>query len=64
MRELHSNGHKLDLAPGTYGELRESNDLLGDPKALEARMAEDGYWLLRGLIDRDRVLDARKEILL
>ncbi len=33
-------------------ELRDSNDLLGDVPALHARMAEDGYLLLRGLIDR------------
>ena len=38
------------------GELRDSRDLLGDVPALRARMQEDGYLLLRGLIDRDKVL--------
>jgi hypothetical protein len=64
MRELYSNGHKLDLCPETYGQLRDSNDVLDDPQALEARMAEDGYWLFRGLIGRNAVLEARREILL
>lgn len=64
MTELYSNGHKLDLSPETYGNLRDSNDMLDDPEALEARMVEDGYWLFRGLIGRDTVLDARREILL
>lgn len=45
------------------GELRDSNDLLGDREALQARMAEDGYLLLHGLIDREKVLAARRRIL-
>lgn len=64
MGDLYSNGHELDLSPEMYGELRDSNDVLGDREALEARMEEDGYWLFRGLVDRDRVLEARREILL
>ena len=62
--ELYSNGHKLDQGPDKFGELRESNDVLDDPAALNARMKEDGYWLFRGLIARDVVLAARREILL
>jgi ectoine hydroxylase-related dioxygenase (phytanoyl-CoA dioxygenase family) len=44
-------------------ELRSSNDLLNDLPALHTRMNEDGYLLLRGLIDRDKVLAARETIL-
>lgn len=44
-------------------ELRDSNDLLGDVLALRARMEEDGYLLLRGLIDRAKVLAARETVL-
>ncbi len=44
-------------------ELRDSNALLGDVPALHQRMAADGYLLLRGLIDRDKVLGARETIL-
>lgn len=54
-----------DLTMGTdeFGELRDCNHLLGDPQALQARMNEDGYLLVRGLIDRDTVFQARKTIL-
>ncbi len=62
--ELSSNGHKLDLSSDKFGELRDSNDILDDPEALEARMETDGYWLIRGLVERDVVLAARREILL
>jgi len=47
-----------------FGELLDSNDIYGDPKALQARMDRDGYLLFRGLIDSEKVLQARKEILL
>jgi len=43
-------------------DLRDSNDLLGDREALHARMAEDGYLLLRGLQKRENVLAARRAI--
>jgi len=43
-------------------ELRESNDILDDAVALRERMAEDGYLLIRGLIDRDKVLAARARV--
>lgn len=45
------------------GELRSSNDLLGDYGALHERMRTDGYLLLRNLIDRDSVLSARRTVL-
>ena len=44
------------------GVLRDSSDLLGDVPALHGRMAEDGYLLLRGLIDRNKVLQARRTV--
>jgi hypothetical protein len=44
------------------GVLRDSSDLLADVPALHSRMAEDGYLLLRGLIDRDKVLQARRTV--
>src|SRR5919106_1066729 len=43
--------------------LRESNDILDDPAALRARLAEDGYLFIRGLHDRDEVLQVRRGIL-
>ncbi len=49
--------------PGpSLGELRSSNDLLHDTDALRERLAEDGYLLLRDMIDRDKVLAARRTI--
>ena len=45
------------------GELRASNELLNDMAALRERMDRDGYLLLRGLIDRDKVLQARRTVL-
>lgn len=43
--------------------MRESNDLLDDPAAMRARLAEDGFVLIRGFHDRDDVLAARRDIL-
>jgi hypothetical protein len=51
------------LRPDYVGELRAANHLLGDPLALQERMAEDGYLLLRGLLDPDRALAARRSVL-
>jgi len=60
---LTSNGFPIDTSPGKFGELRASNDILKDPAALRARMAEDGYLLLRGYLDKQVVLNARRELL-
>jgi ectoine hydroxylase-related dioxygenase (phytanoyl-CoA dioxygenase family) len=49
--------------PGKYlGELREANELLSDVEALRARMEEDGYLLIRGLFEREKVLAARRQM--
>ena len=56
-RELELGGKHL------AGELREANGILGDPAALRARMEEDGYLLIRGLQERDRVMAARRVVL-
>jgi hypothetical protein len=59
---LTSFGHELDTSPEAFGELRRSDDILGDVAALRARFAEDGYLFLPGLLDPQWVLDARREI--
>ncbi|MEM8954797.1 MAG: phytanoyl-CoA dioxygenase family protein [Verrucomicrobiota bacterium] len=61
---LTANGNELDTSSEAFGELRASNDLLGDATALLSRINEEGYLLFRGLIDREEVLAARREILL
>ncbi|MFX3635669.1 MAG: phytanoyl-CoA dioxygenase family protein [Candidatus Pristimantibacillus sp.] len=55
-RELEMDGPHLT-------QLKDSNDILHDVSALRERMEEDGYLLIRGFHDRDKVMDARKSIL-
>jgi len=61
---FYCNGKPIDTASETYGELTDSSPLLGNVEALRARMAEDGYLYFRGLLDRDAVIEARREIML
>lgn len=49
--------------PTQIGELRESNKLIGNIVALNARMKDDGYLLFRSFHDPDLVMEARKKIL-
>ena len=60
---LTSNGNAFDLSNETFGELRDSKSLLGDTAALHERFAEDGYLLLRGYLDKEKVLAARRELI-
>jgi ectoine hydroxylase-related dioxygenase (phytanoyl-CoA dioxygenase family) len=62
--DLYCGGVKIDTDPHKFGELRASNDILGDARLQKARMAEDGYLFFRKFFDRDLVLEARREILL
>lgn len=58
-----SNGFSFDVSAGKFGEMRDSSGLAGDATALQSRMQEDGYLLLRRYLDRDAVLAARRELL-
>src|SRR5690348_2549970 len=60
---LTSHGFLFDRSPARFGELRASNDILFDVAALRARMAEEGYVLLRGYLDKEVVRNARRELL-
>ncbi len=51
--------HETDVST----DLRESHDMLDNPKALRERMTADGYLLLRGLHERETVLTARRQLL-
>jgi hypothetical protein len=42
--------------------LRDSNAIMHDRAALEQRVEEDGYLLIRGLIDRKAVIEGRRAI--
>jgi hypothetical protein len=57
---LLSNGCELDASVEALGLMRESAYAPGDCGMLRERMASDGYLLLRGLLDPNQVLDARR----
>jgi hypothetical protein len=54
---------EVDLGGPDLGELTDSTPLLENAVALRARLAEDGYLLLRGAIDRHHVLAAGAAVL-
>lgn len=60
---LGMDKRSMDLGGKYLGLLRESNEILGDAEALRARMAEDGYLLLRGLQKKASVEAARRVLL-
>jgi len=60
---LLSQGFELDTSSGTFGELRDSSGAIDDMRALRDRMAEDGYLFLRGYLDREDVVAARRNLL-
>lgn len=43
-------------------EMVDSASLLDSPKALRARLVEDGYLFLKSVVDRDAVMAARQEV--
>jgi hypothetical protein len=57
------NEHRMDTSPEVFGEMRDSADLLPDRDALHARIAEEGYLYLPGILDVDRVNAARRSVL-
>src|SRR5688572_7279412 len=56
-KELEVGGKYLGL------DLRDSNDILENTDALHQRLRDEGYLLIRGLHDREAILDARRAIL-
>jgi hypothetical protein len=44
-------------------ELRDSTSIADDTEAMGQRLAEDGYLLFRGVIDRESVSDVRRQVL-
>ena len=55
---LSSNGVEIAV-DGLFTEMRDSSELRAEPDRLRDRFAEDGYVLLRGVLDRKQVLDLR-----
>ncbi len=60
---LYSGGHKLDEEETALGLLESPCDAHTDSAQLRRHMAEDGYLFLRGCLDADEVLTARRHIL-
>ena len=60
---LTMNKHPLELNGKYLGLLREANELLGDSEALRARIEEDGYLLIRGLHNVEKIKLARQFLL-
>ncbi len=62
--EFYCNGIALDTSPERFGELVDSSAIADDTAACRERMEELGYLYLRGFLEREAVLEARREILL
>ena len=60
---LTMNQKEMELGGKYLGWLCEANDLLGDREALQARLEEDGYLLIRGLHDPEKVKATRRFLL-
>ena len=60
---LTSAGKEVDTSPAHLGELHDCTPLLDDPAALRQHMADEGYLLLRGILNRDEVMAARLSML-
>jgi hypothetical protein len=58
-----ARGRRLDMAYDAFGWLLPSDAWIGDPEALRARLAEDGYLFVPALLDREAVRAARMELL-
>lgn len=60
--QLTARGFPLDVSDDAFGELRSSMDIVHDVEALRQRIQDDGYLYLPGYLDREEVLEARREI--
>ena len=60
--KLTSLGMELDASDTAFGELRRSDDIAQDGAALRARMAEDGYLYVPGLLDVEQLRAARQYV--
>jgi len=63
LTRLTSAKKEVDTSPAAFGELIDCTPLLGDVTALRQQMQDEGYLFLRGLLNRDDVLAARRSML-
>ncbi|CAH1224423.1 Hypp1 [Branchiostoma lanceolatum] len=62
-RRIRLGPREVALGSADLQRLQPANHLLGDPAALRREMADNGYLFIRGLHDRQEVLDARLEVI-
>ena len=55
--------HELTFPGPHLGVLRDCNAVLDSAEGLHQQIAEDGYLLVRGLIDKEKVIAGRRAIL-
>ena len=55
--------HEMTFPGPHLGVLRDCNAVLDSPEGLHEQIAEDGYLLVRGLIDKEKIIAARRAIL-
>lgn len=55
--------HELEMDSKYLTELRDSNDILNQPEKLRKRMEEEGYLLIRGFHEKEKVMAARHNVL-
>ncbi|NND69913.1 MAG: hypothetical protein HKN19_20145 [Halioglobus sp.] len=60
--ELRVEGFKVINEIVDPEPMYEANDLLGDPDAVRARLADDGYLFFRDVLPRDRLLEVRDDM--
>ena len=60
---MYSCGHKLDDGDSFLGLLESPCHASSDRELLQRQIAEDGYLFLRGCLDKEEVLAARRHIL-
>jgi len=58
------HGHSVDTGSDRFGPLVDSTAIVDESTTLRDRYQAEGYIFIKGLIDRDAVLAARREILL
>lgn len=63
LSRLTSAQKEVETAPAVFGELTDCTPMLTDPAALRRHMREEGYLLLRGLLNCDEVEAARLSML-
>ena len=60
--QLHASGVALETGEDKLGRLLDSSSLIDDIQSLRGRLKEEGYLYLPGYLDRDEVIDARREV--